>query len=170
MDILGPLCGAIYDYDEGLGTADLITSLRAGDAVIVTTMGRLAPTREGISEARRAIHAKKCQIIEATTSRRSENRDDALDMFNDAIAELAGDSRALPTKDARKYGKMAWQKKLAGRTSVADATAVWQSTKFMGMSNAQCLAQPGMKGWGERSAYREIGPRGLAKGRPRNSD
>lgn len=165
MDSLEPLCGVIYDWDEGDGTGDLIRSLRSGDHVVVTTLARLAPTREGIRAAVQDIHKRKATIIETETSRRSSDRDQALDMLADAVAELAGDSRALPAKRAREYGKMAWSKKRAKRMPLDQAERVWLSTRNAGLSNGECIAL--MPGWTERAAYRELGKRGLAKGRPR---
>lgn len=165
MDALEPLCGVIYHWEEGGGTGDLIRSLRSGDHVVVTTLARLAPTREGIRAAVQDIHKRRATIIETETSRRSSDRDQAIDMLADAVAELAGDSRALPAKKAREYGKLAWSKKRAKRMPISEAERIWRSTLNKDKSNGQCIAL--MPGWTERAAYREIGPRGLAKGRPR---
>jgi hypothetical protein len=163
-EILTRYNGVMHD-DLG----DLLKSLRRADAVVVTTLARLAPRQALIMSAVNDIHSKGAFVIEATTGRKSTTKGpEAMQMMADAFAELRGDSKALPSHVASKYAKTMWAKKLANRSSEAEAKTVWQSLKFKDLTNSALLAMPEMRGWTQESAYRRLGSRGLNTGRPRS--
>src|SRR5687767_5765002 len=84
---------------------DLISSLRPGDEVWVSTMGRLASRRAELRKAIDAIHKKKCAIVEAASERRSNRAAQAAQMALEAADELAHDARTLKPYQAKKFGQ-----------------------------------------------------------------
>ena len=148
-----------------------IQALRPGDEVWVSTLGRLASRRSDLRDAIEAIHSKKCAVVEAASGRRSDKAKDASAMALDAAEELALDARALSPKQARRFGAIGGQimkarvkREMEVRRMPKPAAAnIWRNPL---LTNSQALAQ--MEGWTQASAYRRIGSRKLAKGRPRN--
>ena len=148
-----------------------IRSLRSGDEVWVTSLGRLAARRADLKRAVDLIHSKKCVIVEAASERRSDR--DGAEMALDAADELMGEAKALTPENARKFGAMGGKanaKRVAeefkDRMPRKDAHKIWTDTDLARLSNVKVLRK--MPGWTQRAAYRHLGPRGLAKGRPRN--
>lgn len=162
-EALGPHCGVVYHHDQGDGLADLLASLRRGDTVLVTSLARLTSSRDGIAEALRTIHAKKAAVVETSTNRRSDNGDDAWQMMADAVAELSGDSRALPSRLASRYGKLSGKTKRAARLAEAEAKREWFDVR----NSTTTAALEKMPGWSLTSAYRKFGQRRVTVGRPR---
>jgi hypothetical protein len=150
---------------------DLIRSLRPGDEVWVTTMGRLASRRADLKAAVEAIHSKKAVIVEAASGRRSNRAADAAQMALDAADELALDARGVTPAQARRFGKLGGEitrKRVkremeAKRLGKTEAGNIWRNPLLTG---AEALAK--MPGWTLASAYRILKKRGLAKGRPRS--
>jgi hypothetical protein len=147
-----------------------IRSLRSGDEVWVTSLGRLAARRADLKRAVDLIHSKKCVIVEAASERRSDR--DGAAMALDAADELMGEAKALTPENARKFGAMGGKanaKRVAeefkDRMPRKDAHKIWTDTDLARLSNVKVLRK--MPGWTQRAAYRHLGPRGLAKGRPR---
>jgi hypothetical protein len=150
----------------------LLKSLRPGDEVWVTSLARLVTKRADLRRAVDAIHNKECVIIEAASERRSD-RDGAL-MALDAADELMGETRKLTPEQAQKFGakgaaanvQRIMEKYVNRRMQTLDATKIWTDPDLAPLSNHAVLRR--MPGWSQRMAYRHIGPRGLAKGRPRS--
>ena len=154
--------GDITISDRQHGPAEFIKRLRKGDVVFVTTLGRLAGTRRGIEAAMDAIHEKGCVIVEATTSRRSDDPDHRAAMIFDVADELAGDRKVHTSAKARKYGKLGGRP-TPERLSDKEAEKEWFDSRnpFAMDAKAKC------PGWSMRELYRKFGPRGLNVGRPR---
>lgn len=163
LEALEPNCGHIYHADGGDGLSDLLNSLRRGDTVLVTTLARLASSRDGIAEALFAIHAKRAAVVETSTNRRSDSGDDGWQMMADAVAELSGDSRALPSRLASRYGKLSGKNKRAARLAEAEAKREWFDVR----NTTTTAALEKMPGWSLTSAYRKFGQRRVTVGRPR---
>ena len=166
-------CHPIYSANE-TDLSDVIKSLRPGDELWMTTLARLASPRTELNEARKAVQAQECVIVEAITGRRSDRAADAADMAFDAAAELMREAKALPGDLAVEFGKrggianrLRLRKAYKGtRMPVAEARGYWKDHT---LTNGEALAK--MYGWTERMAYRHpsLGKRGKANGRPRVS-
>lgn len=148
----------------------LILSLREDDEVWVTSLGRLAPRRADLRRAVEEIHSRKCVIVEAASERRSDR--DGAAMALDAADELMGEARGLSPEDARKHGAKGGEvnrkrvlELFKNRMPRKEALRIWIDTDLARLSNPKVLRK--MSGWTQRAAYRLLGPRGLAKGRPR---
>lgn len=154
-----------------LHVESVIRALRPEDPepVVVTTLARLASTRDGLREIIRAIHDRGCWVLELSTGRTTLDAKSATQMALDAADELTADSRS-PTKRqaramARKSHEVQQRNTEDKRLPIAEARKVWHS--HPAWSNDDCLAL--MPGWTAITAYRRLGARGLAKGRPRNT-
>lgn len=154
----------VWAWDD---RADLIRALRRGDVVVVPTALCLGPTRKDVLATIEAIHAKRAQIVTIDSGLWSDKRDDAVRLIAEAVAEITGDSKAPTHEEAVARGRMAGKRKRAGRTSEAVAGKAWRSKAHAHLSNEQCVELPEMDGWTVGTAYRHLGKRGLAKGRPR---
>lgn len=162
---------AIYTESDGIGA--FITSLRPGDEVWVSSLGRLASRRTELRAAIEAIHDKKCVIVEAASGRRSNRAADVTRMVLDAADELALDAKALKPWQARKFGAVGGKlnaarirrEQSASRLPPKEAANIWRNPL---LTNAEALEK--MPGWTQAAAYRHksLGRRGLAKGRPKN--
>lgn len=166
--------GAYPIYDAKTHTIEqMVNQLRSGDQVAVTSLGRLASTRAGLRFAIDAIHSKKCSIFEVASGRKLNGAADVAQMALEAADELALDAKGTSIKHARKWGKIGgqltkarMQREMAGkRMGKTEAANIWRNPL---LTNAQALEQ--MTGWTQASAYRRIGPRKLAKGRPRKPE
>lgn len=161
---------AFYNADAH-DLSDLIRSLRGGDEVWVTSLGRLAPRRADLRRAVDEIHSRKCVIVEAASERRSDR--DGAAMALDAADELMGEARGLSHEDARKHGAKGGEvnrkrvlELFKDRMQRKEALRIWADPDLARLSNLKVLRK--MSGWTQRAAYRHLGPRGLAKGRPRS--
>ena len=161
---------AIYNADTH-DLRDLIRSLRDDDEVWVTSLGRLAPRRSDLRRAVEEIHNRKCIIVEAASERRSDR--DGAAMALDAADELMGEARGLTHEQATKFGAKGGEviRKRAlelfkDRMPRKEALRIWADPDLARLSNIKVLRK--MTGWTQKAAYRHLGPRGLAKGRPRN--
>lgn len=161
----------IYNADQH--TLDtLIKSLRPGDEVWVTSLARLVTKRVDLRRAIDAIHSKECIVIEAASDRRSDR--DGAPMALDAADELMGEARGLTAEQAQRFGakgaaasvQLTMEKFAKRRMAPLEATKIWTDPDLATLSNHAVLRR--MPGWTQRMAYRHIGPRGLAKGRPRS--
>lgn len=168
-------CGAIYVHGKQ-GLDYLIRDLRKprnggkGDVVAVTSLSRLAPTRDALREAIDAIHGKGAIILEIGNKpggkpRLSSDKDQLAEMIFDAVAELAQDRRTHSKDAAAKYGSKGGKKRAenleAGRAPEAQALAAWRDLSY---TTAEVLATPAMRGWSSRVAYARFGPRNTAPG------
>lgn len=162
---------AIYGVKERTIEA-LIKSLRKGDEVMVSTLGRLATRRDQLGPIVEAIHKKGAVVVEMATDRRSNGRE-AMQMALDAAAELALDARGISLRDARKFSAIGGQitkarverEMAAKRLPKTEARNIWKNPL---LSNSEALAQ--MPGWTQASAYRFLKKRGLAIGRRRREN
>ena len=149
---------------------DYIKSLRAGDEVWVTSLGRLCARRTDLRRAVETIHKIKCVIVEAASERRSDR--DGAAMALDAADELMGEARGLTPEQASKFGAKGGKanakrvlETFKDRMPRKEALKLWTDPDLARLSNPKVLRK--MSGWTQRAAYRHLGPRGLAKGRPR---
>lgn len=162
----------IYNAKD-VDLADVAKSLRPGDELWVTTLGRLASNRRDLSHAIDAIHNQKAIIVEAASERRSDKAAQVAQMVMDAVQEITQDARALSPAKARKFGSLGGQitrlrvrrAMEAQRLPKAEARNVWLNPR---LTTAEALEQ--MTGWTQASAYRHLKTRKLAKGRPRKND
>lgn len=159
----------IYNAND-VDLAAYIKALRPGDEVWVTSLGRLCAKRADLRRAVEVIHKKKCVIVEAASERRSDR--DGASMALDAADELMGEAKALSPENAKKFGAMGGkanakrvEEEFKDRMPRKDALKLWTDTDLARLSNVKILRK--MPGWTQRAAYRHLGPRGLAKGRPR---
>jgi len=160
----------IYNADTN-DLGDLIRSLRDDDEVWVTSLGRLAPRRADLRRAVDLIHNKKCIIVEAASERRSDR--DGASMALDAADELMGEARGLTPEQASRFGARGGKanakrvlETFKDRMPRKEALRIWTDPDLARLSNIKVLRK--MTGWTQRAAYRHLGPRGLAKGRPRS--
>ena len=164
---------ATYIYNAKDSSVDaLIKSLRAGDQVMVSTLGRLATRRDQLGPIIEAIHKKGATVVEMATDRRSDGPQ-AVQMALDAAAELALDARGISLRDAKKFsamGGLATKIKVARemeakRLGKTEARNIWKNPL---LTNSEALEQ--MTGWTQASAYRRLGTRKLAIGRRRREN
>ncbi len=159
--------GVIYEESEHETLDDMIRSRRLGDTVYVTSLSRLARTKDGILRAIDRLRERGCVIEETTTGRRSDRLEDCPGMVMDATSELAQDLRALPSELAKKVGRLGGiargKNKRASRTPMKEAEAIWRG--HPDKTNTEVVNM--LKGWSERALYREFGSRSRAAGRPR---
>lgn len=164
-------CYPIFSASEK-DLSTVVTQLREGDELWLTTLARLDTPRTELNRSRKVVQAHGVVIVEALTGRRSDNAENAADMAFDAAAELMREARALPSDQAVEYGKrgglatrLRFRAAMKGkRMPAAIARGFWKDHE---LTNAEALEQ--MWGWTEKAAYRHklLGRRGLAKGRPR---
>jgi hypothetical protein len=120
-----------------------------------------------------AVRAKNSVIVEAETGRRTDRLLDVEAMILDAADELARDGRALTRRQAKRFGAMGGKanaERLAAevankRMPRAEAMRWWRDG---GLTNTEALHH--MKGWTQSLAYRLLGKRGRAAGRPRDTE
>lgn len=94
-------------------------------------------------------------------------------MALEAADELMGEGRRLTPEQAQRFGSKGaaanvqrmMEKFVKRRMPTLEATKIWTDPDLATLSNHAVLRR--MPGWTQRAAYRHIGPRGLAKGRPR---
>lgn len=134
--------------------------------MLVTSLARLAKTRQELARVMAEIHDKGATILEAVEPPRST--DDAgqrQQMIFDAVDELAGDRRTHTPEAAAKHGRLGGKAKAqataAARTPKAEALAAWRD---LSLTAAEALATPAMEGWSNRAAYRELKKRNTARG------
>lgn len=81
----------------------IIKTLRPEDPepVCVTSLARLAPTRDQLRYAIDAIHERGCWVLEISTGRTTKDAKSATEMGLDAADELTSDARAPTKRQAR---------------------------------------------------------------------
>mgnify|MGYP003393277942 CR=1 FL=1 len=172
--------GASVVYDASQTTIEsFIAALRkpkkgaSGDVVLVTSLGRLANRREGITEAVRAIHKVGAVVLETSTGRSSNDAANILEMLDEALDELRADRRTHSKARAKELGKLGGKARAAqaeaDRTSIADALVAWRDLK---LTTAEALDTGYMRGWTSSTAYRVLKSRnthsGSKIGRPKS--
>lgn len=160
---LADICGAVYRADDPSGLDDLLRSLRSGDAVMVTTLGRLASRFDDLGAILGEIHKRKAVLIETTTGRRSDVASDVVLMMVDARSELLGEARAFTTRSGKRAAQKRWANGGPERMPEEAARRIWHDRRIATMTEA--LAQ--MPGWTTPTAYRRLGKRHAPAGRPR---
>lgn len=137
------------------------------EPVIVTTLARLAATRDRLRDVLAAIHDRGCWVVELSTGRTTLDAAQSSQMALDAADELTADARAPTKRQARAMAKKSHEVRNANtadkRLAIDKARRIWHDHPTW--SNHDCIAA--MPGWTEITAYRRLGARGLAKGRPR---
>ncbi len=160
-------CRRIYRASEAT-IHDLIRSLRAEapEPVRVTTLARLAPTREQLRDVIDQIHSRNCWVEELATGRSTKDAKQAVSMALDAATEQGKDARAPTRKQAQRAARLSHDVHRANREASRlprdKAREIWHNHPHW--TNDECLAE--MPGWTEGTAYRQLGRRQLAKGRP----
>lgn len=162
-------------YVEGeVGMRELLRAVVGREyTILVHTFGRLGRTRDELRDVMLAILAEGSTIRELSSGREITTKREAAAaaMSLEAAAELAGDARAPSSKEARRRGKMGGEAKsaidreklLQDRMPVKQARAIWTRPGLMTNGDRITL----MTGWTEWQAYRELGSRGVAIGRPK---
>lgn len=156
-------------YVEGRGRESFELwrrSLRPGDTAMVTSLGRLATSRDLVRERIVAILERGAVLVETTTGRRIEPAClGAVLAALDAADELAGDRRTWDATSAGAAARKRWGS--AERMPLADARVIWRDA-----ANYPTIPQAltAMPGWTRQRAYRDLGPRGTTVGgRPKRA-
>lgn len=136
------------------------------DIVLVSSLARLANSRDALKDAVQAIHGKGAVILEMTDPpRRSDDTNQLVSMMFDAADELAGERRRHSPEAAKKYsskgGKARMKKIKAARSPAAEARAAWRDLSF---TTEQVMATEALAGWTIRTAYNAFGKRNTARG------
>lgn len=158
--------GVSVIYEEGVGGEDwsaFARALRKGDTVAVTSLARVAGTRDGIRAALDDVFAKGCVLVEVDHSRRTDVPKELYSMVLDAVDELSGDRKAFTPAEARRAANKRWKDQRAERTPKDVARRAWFDTARYRLI-PQALASADMQGWTEREAYRAFGKRGNGLG------
>ena len=153
-------------YEDGVGGEDwdaFARALRKGDTVAVTSLARVAGTRDGIRAALDDVFRIGCVLVEVDKDRRSDKPEMLYSMVLDAVDELSGDRKAFTPAEARKAANKRWKDQRVERTPKKQAERVWLNwQRYRLISDA--LASPDMQGWTAREAYRAFGKRGSGLG------
>lgn len=149
--------------DEGKKTdafADLLSSLRRGDALSVVKFSDLASNRADLQERLKAIHAKGCYVEEVSTGRDSRDLNDTADMIFEAADTLGQNRKGHDPKTARKYGMRGGRPRKDRGISDEDAEKHWFDSRHA--SNEDALKHMGA--WDGQAAWRKWGPSGRKSG------
>ncbi len=157
-------CARIESYDE---FPEWSKRIRQGDMIAVTQEIVLGPSRDAVRATLRTISDMRAAVYVLTSKRHSAELGDAADIALAAISQIAGDGRAMSPEEAAKRGKNAWQKKREERTKPSIARACWRNRDNDHLTSPEVCLLPEMRGWTASTAAKKLGPRGLAKGRPR---
>jgi hypothetical protein len=154
-------CGEVYVDGEALANLRAcINSLRAGDTLMVTSLGRLHNTRQGVRAAVEQVVKIGARIMEVDAGRTIDASGlHHFQMAMDAADELANDKRRWSSKDAREAALTRWER--WEKTPRNKAESIWRNIKdFPTIGSA--LAHPDMAGWTQNASYRAFGKRGTA--------
>lgn len=153
--------GAIYT--EGSHTVDqCVRSLRKGDELAVLAMSRLGSNRKELQRVLGMVSAIGGVVVELATGRRTDNPQHTTDMIFDALAQLAGEGRNRFTSETgKKAGVLGGRPKKTPLITRKEAMKIWMRSD---LTVAQAVDEMGIT---MRRAYRWLGPRGMASGRPR---
>lgn len=157
-------CSRVWAWDE---RDLLIRYLRQADVVVICAAHVLGPTRADVEQLLVAIFEKHATVYDLESGLKAAGTVEAVKMTMRAIAGLAGDSRALTTKEASRAGKMSGKHKQAGRTSDAVAGKWWRSRAAAALTVEEAMRNPAMRGWTLPTAYRRLGTPKRGAGRPR---
>ncbi len=144
-------CGRIWSWED---RTKLVRYLRKRDTVVMTEAHCLGPTRDSVEALLSAILGKGCTVRVLRPPLATETALGAAQIAFAAVAGLAGDSRAHVPDDAREYGRLAWSKERAGRTSFFVAHRYWRSAAAKKLTDAERVKHPAMKGWTVPTFYR----------------
>lgn len=154
-------------YTEGPNETvdDFVNSLRKNEVFGVTTVGRLASSREKLRDVLDRIWAKGAIVHEVVANRRSDDLKTMGLMVLDAANEIAADRRVHKHADAVAYGKKGGRPKTE-RMSKDEARKYWYDVKRYPKPED---ALEMMTGYSRQMAYKHLGGRfGLPGiGRPR---
>lgn len=161
---LEPICGALYSAADADGLDDLLRSLRPGDLVVVTTLGRLARRWGALVDLLEAIHKKRAAVLETTTGRRSDDAAAVVSLLDDARAEQISEAKGLTPRRAKAAAGKRWAAERERRMPDAEAERIWKHDRRYPTGGEAIEA---MTGWSLSAAYRQFGPRGIGAGRPK---
>lgn len=153
---------AIYTDGRGAETLDAcINSLRPGDELVVSSLGRLTNTRKALAALIDRLHVqKKVVIVEALTGRRTDDTAVLHRMILDAVDEIATDRRTLTHAEAVQYGKLGGAAVRKMNVSDEEGQKIWDDVSIL---TTEALERIGCT---SSTAYRRFGKRGLGAGRP----
>ncbi len=154
--------GVQVRYEDGKteGWADLLRSLRKGDAVAVRRLSDLGNNRRELRARLDAIHKKHCHLIEIGTKRDSRKPDDLRDMIFDAADDLGQSGKGRDPAVARRNGAKGGRPRLDRGISDEDAERHWFDMRHA--TNEDALAHMGK--WKLSGAWRKWGPSGRKTG------
>jgi hypothetical protein len=135
----------------------LIKATRPGDVIGMTDLSRIAPTRKQFDAyLRMALEAGA--VIQEASGRIVDNAAQAAAIL-DALAKLAHDAKARPSKQASKAAYARWN-----RVSREEARAAYDdTTKYRRIADVELATN-----WTRVQLHREFGARGTGLGgRPR---
>jgi hypothetical protein len=139
--------------------AKLISDLRKGEAVAVTTPGRVSVSRKDLAPFVKAVHKAGCHVWAVMDNLRTTKAEDAIAFMDLAVREQAGDGRAQTPAEARRLQKLSAESlrknMRAKRTPDAEAKSVWYDPSIKGVRVK--LDRPEMRGWSMVTAYRHLG-------------
>ncbi len=151
---------------------EFIAMCRKGDTVGVTRFDRLANERQAWSSAVVGILGKGATIREHDSGETIGPNTKAAEIAVIAMHvadEITNELRSPTTREARRKQKLSAKAKrenlLEARLPIEQARKIWARDGRWTVD--ELLAD--MPGWSKDMAYRELKPRGLAKGRPRKS-
>lgn len=149
-------------YLEGRGAETLATvHLRKGDELhTVNGLRALGNNRDDIVSAVEHIHKLGAVVVDAETGQRSDR--DGVAMFDRALARIRGE-KIMPPGQARRMALASAKAKVSDRMSKREALVHWRNPN---LTTGEAIRL--MKGWAQRTAYNEFGPRGLPRGRRSN--
>lgn len=157
----------LYTESDKETVEDFVASLRKGEVFGVTTVGRLASSRERLRDVLDRIWAKGAVVHEVIPNRRSDDLKAMGLMVLDAANEIAADRRVHKHADAVAYGKKGGRPKTE-RMPDDEARVFWYNVKRYPKPD-EALEQ--MTGFSKAVAYKRLGGRlGVqGVGRPRKS-
>lgn len=138
-----------------------LQSLRAKDELWVASLDRIAKHKKELRRLCDYIkYDRKAIIVEALSKRRSDNVEEWDAMKWDAIEGLGTDRKRLTHADAVRYGAMGGRVPIVPEMPELEARKIWEDVTLTSREAADKIGVDLSK------AYRWLGKRGLAVGRP----
>lgn len=131
----------------------VLTSLRAGDRLVVAGFRGLGRSREVIVSNVKRVHAKKCAVMDAETGRLSTKKSAYAALVDEAVRAIANERRG-PRKNRHK-GRRPWDQ----------IVPIWRDTTLK-TKDAMAMINHGFKEISHTTVFRKLGKRGALPGRP----
>ena len=164
---LAPHAKQLHTY-EWADSAELVKSVRPGEAVVLATARALGPRLDEGLDLLRAILDKGGVVTVLDIDASTATASGAVRICDAYRAGLIGDSRALTAQEARTYGKRKGAALRAARTPDQVAKRCWRDPENFHLSSAElCASHPDMRGWRPDIAAKKFKARGKKAGRPK---